>query len=118
LIELKLYGRCCLLHPNCHHLWSEQVEVEGMDMPEVEGINMVEEQNHLTNHQLGEEDMNMMGINMMEVGGMDTVEKHYHPINHRPKVKGMDRKDSDTGDMTVEVEVIEREPEGVVLTRH
>jgi hypothetical protein len=31
----------------------------------------------------------------------------------------MDREDSGTGeDMTIEVEVIEREPEGVVLTRH
>jgi hypothetical protein len=34
-MELELYVRCFLLHPSCHHLQSEQVEVEGMDMPEV-----------------------------------------------------------------------------------
>jgi hypothetical protein len=42
-MELELYGRCCPLHPTFHHLWSEQVEVEGMDMSEVEGMNMIEE---------------------------------------------------------------------------
>jgi hypothetical protein len=48
-----------------------------MDMSKVEGMNMVEEQDHLTNHRLREEDMNM-------------VEEHYHPMNHRPKVEDMD----------------------------
>jgi hypothetical protein len=57
-----------------------------MDMPEVERMYMVEEQDHLTNHRLGEEGMNMVGINMVEVDGMDTVEKHFHPMNHRLKV--------------------------------
>jgi hypothetical protein len=68
LTEFELYGRCCPLHPNCHHLQSEQVEIEGMDMSKVEGMNMVE-QDHPTNHQLREEDMNM-------------VEEHYHSTNH------------------------------------
>jgi hypothetical protein len=38
-----------------------------MDMPEVEGMDMVEEQNHLMNHRLGEEGMNMVGSNIVEV---------------------------------------------------
>jgi hypothetical protein len=75
--ELELYGRCCPLHLNCHHLQSEQVEVEGMNMSEVDGMNIVEEQDHPTNHRLGEEDMNM-------------VEKHYHLTNHRQEVEDMD----------------------------
>jgi hypothetical protein len=39
----ELYGRCFLLHPSCHHLQSEHVEVEGMDISEVESTDMVEE---------------------------------------------------------------------------
>jgi hypothetical protein len=53
-----------------NHLQSEQVEVEGMDMMEVEGTNKVEEHDHPMNHQLGAEGMNM-------------VEEHYHLMNHR-----------------------------------
>jgi hypothetical protein len=67
-MELELYGRCSPHHPSCHHLQSEQVEVEGMDMLEVDSMNMVEEQDHPMNHRLGEEDMNMVGIYMVEVG--------------------------------------------------
>jgi hypothetical protein len=52
-MKLELYGRCYPLYPSCHHLWSEQIEVEGMDISEVEGMNMVDEQDHPTNHQLG-----------------------------------------------------------------
>jgi hypothetical protein len=48
---------------------------------------------------------------------MDMVKEH--PSNHRPEVEGIDREDTDMGeDMTVEVEVVEREHEGVVLVRH
>jgi hypothetical protein len=48
-----------------------------------------------------------------------TVEEHYHLINHRPEVEGMDREDSGMGEnMMVEVEVVEREHEGVVLAKH
>jgi hypothetical protein len=57
-----LYERCSLRHPSCHHLWSEQVEVKGMDM--------VEEQDHPMNHRLREESMNMVGSHKMEVEGM------------------------------------------------
>jgi hypothetical protein len=53
-----------------------------MDMPEVEGMDMVEEKDHPTNHRLGEEGMNMVDSNMTEVDGMDTVEEHFHPMNH------------------------------------
>jgi hypothetical protein len=106
-------------HPSCHQLQSEQVEVKGMDMSEVEGINMVEEQDHLTNHRLVKEGMNMVGNNMVEVNGMDTMNEHFHSINQRPEVEGMNTVDTGMGeDRAAELEVVEREPEGVVLVRH
>jgi hypothetical protein len=50
---------------------------------------------------------------------MDTEDEHYHPINYRSEVECIDRKDSGMGeDITVEVEVVEREHECVVLARH
>jgi hypothetical protein len=49
-----------------------------MDISEVEGMNMVKEQDHLINHRWGEED-----IQMVEVEDMDTVDEHYHLMNHR-----------------------------------
>jgi hypothetical protein len=49
---------------------------------------------------------------------MDTVEEHFHPINHRLEVKGMDMLDTDMGDEATRLEVVEREPDGVVLVRH
>jgi hypothetical protein len=64
LSELELYGRCFLLHLSCNHLQSEYVEVEGMDMLGVEGMNMVKELNLPSNHRLMEEGMNMTGIPM------------------------------------------------------
>jgi hypothetical protein len=78
---------------------------------EDEGMNMVEEQYHPMNHRLEVEDMNMVGIHMVEVEGIKMVEER--PSNHQPEVEGMDRED-----MMVEVEVVEREHEDVVLTRH
>jgi hypothetical protein len=40
-------------------------------------------------------------------------------MNHRPEVKDINREDSDMGkDVMVEVEVVEREHEDVVLMRH
>jgi hypothetical protein len=68
------------------------------------------------NHRLREEGINMVCINMVEVDVMDTVEEHFHSMNHGPEVEGMD-----TGmgeNRAVELEVVEREPEGVVLARH
>ena len=50
---------------------------------------------------------------------MDTMEEHFHPMNHRPEVEGMNT--VDTGmveDRAAELEVVEREPEDVVLARH
>jgi hypothetical protein len=105
------------LYPSCRHLQSEQVEVEGIDMMKVA------EHDHLMDHRL-------------EDGGMNMMEEHYHPMNHwveeedmdmveerpsnhRLEVEGIDREDSDMGkDMTVEMEVVEREHEGMVLVRH
>jgi hypothetical protein len=82
-------------------------------------MDMVEKQNHPTNHRLGEEGMNMVGSNMVEVDGMDTVKEHFHPINHRPELEGIDMVDTSMGeDIAAELEVVKREPEGVVLTRH
>jgi hypothetical protein len=50
---------------------------------------------------------------------MDTVEAHFHMINHRPNVEGMDTVCIDIGeDRADELEVVKREPEGVVLARH
>jgi hypothetical protein len=47
------------------------------------------------------------------------VEENYHSMNHWPEVEGMDREDSGmVEDMIVEMEVVGREPEGVVLARH
>jgi hypothetical protein len=61
-----------------------------MDMPEVESMDMVEEQDHPTNHPLGQEGMNMVDSNMVEVEGMDTVEEYFHLMNHRSEVEDMD----------------------------
>jgi hypothetical protein len=78
---------------------------------------MVEEHDHPSNHWLREEGMNMAGIHMVELEGMDRVEER--PSNHRLEVEGIDREDIDmVEDMTVEVEVVKREHEGVVLVRH
>jgi hypothetical protein len=119
LKELELYERYSPRHPSCHQLRSEQVEVEGMDMPEVEGVDIVEEQDHPMNHRLGEEGMNMVGINMVEMDDMDTVEEQFHSMNHGPKVEGMDTVDTGMEENRwAELEVAEREPKGMVLVRH
>jgi hypothetical protein len=53
------------------------------------------------------------------VEGMDTVEEHFHPMNHRPGVEGMDTVDIGMGeDRAAKLEVVEREPESMVLARH
>jgi hypothetical protein len=47
------------------------------------------------------------------------VEEYYHPMNHQAELEGMDREDSDMREnITVEVEVVGREPDDVMLTRH
>jgi hypothetical protein len=105
-----------------------------MDMPKVNGMNMMEVHDHLSNHRLGEEDMNMEGIHMVEVEVMNMVEEHplNHrpedegtdmveecPLNHRTEVESIDREDIDMlEDMTMVVEVVERGHEGVVFGRH
>jgi hypothetical protein len=89
--------------------------VEDIDMSEIEGMNMVEEQDHPTRGGVYGYD----GYPYGGGGGMDTVEEYYHLMNHRPEVKGMDKEDSGMWeDVTVEVEVVEREHGGVMLTRH
>jgi hypothetical protein len=90
-----------------------------MNMPEVESMDMADEHDHPTNHQLCEEGMNMVGNHRVEVKDMNTVEEHFHPMNHRPEMEGMDTVDSDMReDRITELEVVERESEGVVLARH
>jgi hypothetical protein len=50
---------------------------------------------------------------------MDTMEEHFHSMNHRPEVDGMDTVDIGMGeDRAVELEVVERETECVMLARH
>jgi hypothetical protein len=71
-------------------------------------MNMVEEHDHPMNYRLGEEGIDYV----VEVEGMHTVEEP--TLNHRSDVEGIDREDSDM----VEVDVVEREHEGVVLARH
>jgi hypothetical protein len=50
--------------------------VEGIDMTEVEGMDMVKKQDHLMNYRLGEKDMNMVDSHMVEVEG------YFYPMNH------------------------------------
>jgi hypothetical protein len=50
---------------------------------------------------------------------MNTVEEYFHPMNHRSEVESMNMVDTGMGeDRAAELEVVERELEGVVLTRH
>jgi hypothetical protein len=70
------------IHPSCHHLQSKHVEVDGMNMLEVEGIDMVEKQDQPTNHQLENDDMNIVGSNMVELDSMYTVVEHFYLMNH------------------------------------
>jgi hypothetical protein len=71
-----LHERYSPRHPSCHHLRSEQVEMEGIYISKVEVMDMVEEQNHPTNHRLGEEGMNIVSSHKVEVDveRMDTLE--------------------------------------------
>jgi hypothetical protein len=69
-------------------------------------MDTVEEHFHPMNHQ-------------PEVEDMDTVKEYFHPMNHRPEVEGMHTVDTVMGeDRAAELEVVEREPAGVVLARH
>jgi hypothetical protein len=108
LSGLELYGRYFLLHLSCHHLQSEQVEVEDMDMLKVEGVNMVKEHDHSSNHWLGKGGIDMVGTYMVEVMYMveeclsnhrpedaDTDMVEEWSSNHRPEMEGMDREDID-----------------------
>jgi hypothetical protein len=84
-------------HSINHRLGEEGMNMMGIHMVEVEGMDMVEERP--SSHRL-------------EVEDMDMVEER--PSSHRPKVEGIDRGDSDI----VEVKVIEREYNGVVFVMH
>jgi hypothetical protein len=46
-----------------------------MDIPKVEGMNMLEEHEHPSNHQTEEDGTDMGSIHMVEVEGMDMVEE-------------------------------------------
>jgi hypothetical protein len=74
----------------------------------------------------------------VEVDDMDTMDEHFHPMNHRPDVEGMytvdehfplDEPPTRGGwygyggywyeeDRAAELEVVERELEGMMLMRH
>jgi hypothetical protein len=50
---------------------------------------------------------------------MDTVEEYFHLMNYRPKVEGMDTMDTGMWEnRSPELEVVKKEPDGVVLVRH
>jgi hypothetical protein len=86
-----------------------------MAMSEVNGMNMLEEHDRLSNHRTDEEGMDMAGIHMMEVEDMDMVEEHLSM--ERSEVDGMNMEGMDmVKDMTVEV--VERDHESMVLARH
>jgi hypothetical protein len=62
--------------------------MEGMDMPEVEDMNMLEEHDHPSNHRPRDEGMDMVGIHMVEVKGMNMLEER--PPKERPEDESMD----------------------------
>jgi hypothetical protein len=54
----------------------------------------------------------------VDVEATDTTEEHEHPMNHRPKVEGINREDNEMKkNMMMELKVVERERDGMVLTR-
>jgi hypothetical protein len=105
-----------------------------MDIPEVESMNILKKHDHPSNHQLGEEGMNTVGIHIVEVEDMNMMEEW--PSNHQPEdegmnmveehrskewseMDGMNMEDIDmVKDMMMNVEVVEREYEGMVLASH
>jgi hypothetical protein len=131
-----LFGRCFPLHLSGHHLQSEYVEVDGMNMSEVEGINMLDVDEHPLNQQSEVEGIDMMSIHMVKMEGINMVEKQpskqcpevegidmveERPSKQRPEVEGMNMTSMNTVEATttkVDVEVVEREHEGVVLVKH
>jgi hypothetical protein len=114
LPKLGLFVRCFPLDLSCLHLHSEYVEVEGIDMLDMEGKNMLEEHERPWNQRLGVEGMDMMeerpSKERLEVEGIDTEEEH--PMNERSEMEGMDMVEEMT------TEVVKREHEGVVLVKH
>jgi hypothetical protein len=93
--------------------------------PEVDDMDMVDDHFHLMNHRLEVEGMNTVEEHFHpmnhrpEVEGLDTMEEHFYLMNHRPEVEGIDTVDTGMGeDRAAELEVVERESEGVVLVMH
>jgi hypothetical protein len=85
-----------------------------MGMLEVDGMNMLEEHGRPSNQRLKVEVMDMVGIHMVEMEGVDMVKERLS--KQRLEVEGMDMVE----DMTakVDVEVVEREHEGMVIVKH
>jgi hypothetical protein len=82
--------------------------VDGIDMPEVKSMNMLEEHERSLNQWSEVEVMGMAGICMVGVECMDMVEERLS--KQQPVVE-----DTTT---EVDVEAIEKEHEGVVLVKH
>jgi hypothetical protein len=74
---------------------------------------MLQEYEHMSIHRPEKESMDMAGIHMMKVECMDMVEE-------RPSKERLEVEDLMVEDLTVEVnvEVVEREHEGMVLAKH
>jgi hypothetical protein len=88
--------------------------VDGIDMPEVKGMNMLEEHERSLNQRSEVEVMGMVGICMVGVECMDMVEEHLS--KQQPVVEDMDMVEDTMAE--VDVEAIEKEHEGVVLVKH
>jgi hypothetical protein len=83
--------------------------VDGIDMPEVKGMNMLEEHERSLNQRSEVEVMGMVGVECM-----DMVEEHLS--KQQPVVEDMDMVEDTMAE--VDVEAIEKEHEGVVLVKH
>jgi hypothetical protein len=87
-------------HPSNQRPEVEHMDMMDMDIVEVEGMDMVEEQ---------------PSKQQLEVEGMDMMEEH--PSKQRSKVEGIDMVRMDMVEDTM-VEVVEREHETVVMAKH
>jgi hypothetical protein len=79
---------------------------------------MLQEYEHMSTHRPEKESMDMAGIHMVKVKCMDMVEER--SSKERAEVEDMMVEDFTVEDLTVEVnvEVVEREHEGMVLAKH
>jgi hypothetical protein len=85
-----------------------------MDIPEMEGTNMLVKHERLLNQRPEVKDMDMTDIHMMELKGMNMMEEC--PSNEWPEVEDTNM----VKDITIKVvvEVVKREDNDAVLAKH